>query len=525
MKIQILDSTLRDGMQGEGISFSLADKLKIFTALDKFGIDLIEAGNPFSNPKDLLFFEEISKRGFKAKAVAFGSTVRKGADVESDENITALLKAGTEYVSVVGKAWDMQAECILGVSAEENLRMISDTVSYLVKKGKKVIFDAEHFFDGYKADAEYALKVLLTAEKAGAYCICLCDTNGGTFPDEIGSDVKAVKKQISVHIGIHTHNDTGCAVAGAMAAYKAGAAHIQGTFVGIGERCGNANLATVIANLQLKKNERIVSGKQLATLTDTARYISEVTNIKLRGTSPYVGTGAFAHKGGMHADGVSKNPLTYEHVSPESVGNERKYLLSEVSGRAAVLSALQRYDETIDKNSEATKRITEKVKELEKKGFQFEAAAGSFDIMVLKELGRFTSHFDIDYFKIICAGTKDGNTEKATAIVKIKVGDDYEITADEGHGPLNAIDKAMRKALEVFYPELKKVTMLDYKVRVISTGESTAAVTRVLIESTDGDNVWTTVGASKDIIKASVTALTDSIEYMLNKENIPAVKE
>ncbi len=525
MKIQTFDSTLRDGMQGEGISFSVSDKLKIFSALDKFGIDFIEAGNPFSNPKDLLFFEEIAKRGYKAKAVAFGSTVRKDVNVADDENIKALLKADTQYVAVFGKAWDMQVDCILGVSLSDNLDMIYKTVSYLVKKGKNVIFDAEHFFDGYKANPDYAIKVAITAEKAGALCVCLCDTNGGTFPDEIGSIVKAVRKQISIQIGIHCHNDNGCAVAGTMAAEKAGATHIQGTFVGIGERCGNANLATVIANLQLKKNKHIVSAKQLATMTDTSRYISEVANIKLRSTSPYVGTGAFAHKGGMHADGVAKNPLTYEHVSPESIGNERRYLLSEVSGRAAVLSLLKRYDSKADKNSEHTVRITEKVKELEKKGFQFEAASASFDIMILKELGKFKSHFDIDYFKIICAGTRDGNTEKATALVKVKVGDDYEITADEGHGPLNAIDKALRKAIEVFYPELKKVRMLDYKVRVITSGESTAAVTRVLIESTDGDSVWTTVGASKDIIKASVTALTDSLEYMLNKDNIPLCKE
>lgn len=516
MAVQILDSSLRDGAQGEGISFSLRDKLNIYSVLDRFGIELIEAGNPFSNPKDLEFFRRINDGHYNAKPVAFGSTVRKGLKACEDENLAALLKAQTEYVSVFGKAWKLHVECILGVTPEENLRMIADSISYMVKNHRKVIFDAEHFFDGYKADPGYALSVLAAAEKAGASVICLCDTNGGTFPEDIKKAVKAAGKTISVKLGIHCHNDNGCAVANTLAAYKAGAEHIQGTFTGFGERCGNASLSTVIADIQLKYGDRIFSDKRLATLTDTARYISEVANVSIPVTTPYVGSGAFSHKAGMHADGVAKNPATFEHIRPEAVGNERRYLLSEVSGRAAILSAIRRFDDSLDKNSPETIAITKKLKELEQTGFRFEAAAASFDMMVLRELDRFVPHFDIDYFKIISSRREEGVTEKATALIKVRVGDSHEITADEGNGPVNAIDKALRKALEVFYPQLKKMHLLDYKVRVIGSGGSTAAVTRVLISSTDGDNVWTTVGVSEDIISASVQALTDSIEYMLN---------
>ena len=516
MAVQILDSSLRDGAQGEGISFSLRDKLNIYSALDRFGIELIEAGNPFSNPKDLEFFRRINEGHYNAKAVAFGSTVRKGLKACEDENLAALLKAQTEYVSIFGKAWKLHVECILGVSPEENLRMIADSIGFLVKNHRKVIFDAEHFFDGYKADAEYALKVLATAEKAGASVICLCDTNGGTFPEDIKKAVKAADKAISVKLGIHCHNDNGCAVANTLTAYKAGAEHIQGTFTGFGERCGNASLSTVIADIQLKYGDRILSDKKLAMLTDTARYISEVANVSLPVTTPYIGSGAFSHKAGMHADGVAKNPATFEHIRPEAVGNERRYLLSEVSGRAAILSAIRRFDDSLNKNSPQTIAITKKLKELEQTGFRFEAATASFDMMVLRELGRFVPHFDIDYFKIISSRIEDGVIEKATALIKVRVGDSHEITADEGNGPVNAIDKALRKALEVFYPQLKKMHLLDYKVRVIGSGGSTAAVIRVLITSTDGDNVWTTVGVSEDIISASVQALNDSIEYMLN---------
>ncbi len=513
---QLFDSTLRDGAQGEGISFSLDDKLKIFSALDKFGIDFIEAGNPFSNPRDLDFFKKI-RPTYGAKAVAFGSTARKGIPADKDGNLAALIKADTEYVAVFGKAWKMQAEEILGVSAGENLDMIRDSIAYLKSRGRKVIFDAEHYFDGYKDDPDYAEEVLMTAQRAGAEVLALCDTRGGCLPEEISRIVKAAKKRADVRIGIHCHDDGGLAVAGTLAAYRAGADHIQGTFIGIGERCGNANLATVIADLVLKYSDRCIGRAQLTQLTDTARYIAEIANIKLPRTMPFTGSSAFSHKAGMHADGVTKNPVSYEHIPPESVGNERSLPLSEVSGRAAILSELKRFDPTLDKNSPETKAVTARLKTLEQQGLLFEAAQASFDMMVLRELGRFAPHFEIEHYNVISSQGKNG-AEKANAVIKVRVGDRYEITADEGEGPVNAIDKALRKALEVFYPVLGKMHLIDYKVRVIG-GKDTAAVTRVLIESSDGSDVWTTVGASEDIISASVSALTDSLEYMLLKGN------
>lgn len=516
-KIDIFDSTLRDGAQGEGISFSSDDKLKILQKLDGFGVAFAEAGNPASNPKDLEFFRRAGRLKLKnTRLVAFGSTRRKNISAEQDEGINALLAADTEYVTVFGKSWRLHTEAIVNVSPSENLEMISDTVSYLNKKGKKVIFDAEHFFDGYKDDVEFALSVLKTAEKAGAVMIVLCDTNGGCFPDEIGLITEKAVQAADVPIGIHCHNDSGCAVACSMAAVKAGAVHVQGTFIGIGERCGNTNLSTLIPNLQLKAGYKCVPDESLEELTETACYIAEIANVKLAGSMPYVGGNAFGHKGGMHADGVAKRHESFEHVSPEKVGNTRSFLLSEVSGRSTVLSKLKSFDGKLDKSSPETARILSRLKALENAGYQFEAAGASFELLVLKELGRFQPFFHIEHFHVI--STQSYNTEeinKANAMVKIKVGDRYEITADEGDGPVNAIDRALRKALEVFYPQLKRTHLVDYKVRVIAAGDSTAAKTRVLIESTDGERVWTTVGSSKDIIDASLRALLDSIEYFL----------
>ena len=346
--------------------------------------------------------------------------------------------------------------------------------------------------------------------------VVLCDTNGGCFPEEIAETVKAAVSNVDITVGIHCHNDSGCAVANTLAAVKAGAAQVQGTFIGIGERCGNTNLSTVIPNLQIKMNIGCVPEESMGCLTETACYIAEIANIKLVGSMPYVGRNAFGHKGGMHADGVAKCSRTFEHISPESVGNERNFLLSEVSGRSTVLSKLSEYDKTLDKNSPETKRIMDKLKKLEGAGYQFEAAGASFELLVLKELGRFQPFFTIEHFHVISTQNYaiDG-LEKANAMVKVKVGDRFEITADEGDGPVNAIDRALRKALELFYPQLKRTHLIDYKVRVIAAGDSTAAVTRVLIESTDGESVWTTVGASKDVIDASLMALLDAIEYYL----------
>ncbi len=518
-KIEILDSTLRDGSQGEGISFSVSDKLKIAGVLDKFGVDFIEAGNPYSNPKDAEFFEQASKLHFTtAKLAAFGSTVRKDTAPEDDEGLRALLAAGTKLVVVFGKTWKLHVDCILGVTPSENLEMIASTIEYLRKNGRNVFFDAEHFFDGYKTDPDYALEVLKTAAKAGASTLVMCDTNGGSFPEDISRAVRDVCKTVKTPLGIHCHNDTGCAAANTISAVRTGVCHVQGTFTGIGERCGNAALSTVIPDLQLKLGYSIVSPERLATLSKTARFINEVTNVRLPASLPYVGKSAFAHKAGMHADGVAKQHETYEHIDPELVGSRRSFLLSEASGRSSVLPRLQVFDGSLTKSSSETKAVTEKLKELEHAGFQFEAAAASFELMAMRELGRFTPHFEIDHYRIISSmDSIDGQkyTEKANALVKVRVGDRYEITADEGEGPVNAIDKALRKALEVFYPELKKMHLIDFKVRVVTSDDSTAAITRVLIESTDGETTWTTVGASRDIINASVIALTDSLEYML----------
>ena len=518
MKIELFDSTLRDGAQGEGISFSLEDKLKILVKLDEFGIAYVEAGNPSSNPKDLEFFEKASKIQLqRSRLVAFGSTRRKNIEAKDDENVLALLKANTKTVTIFGKAWDLHVSEILSVTAEENLNMISDTIAFFVGKGKSVFFDAEHFFDGYKSNPEYAMNVVKTAVKAGAEAVILCDTNGGALPDDISRVTKAVKKEVRIKIGIHAHNDSGCAVANSVAAVNAGAVQVQGTFIGIGERCGNANLSTVAADLQLKLGYDIVSKNAMKQLTHTARYIAEIANIKLMGGMPYVGSAAFAHKGGMHADGVLKNHTSFEHITPETVGNERNFLLSEVSGRSAVLAKSIQYAPMLEKDSEETKDILEKLKRLEYEGFLFEAAAASFELLVLKELGRWKPFFDIAHYKIISSNEHGDNNATANAVVKVRVGDRFEITADEGNGPVNALDKALRKALEVFYPVLCRMRLVDYKVRVINTGASTAATTRVLIESTDGENSWTTVGASQDIINASMIALTDSLDYMLLK--------
>ena len=513
----IYDTTLRDGAQAEGISFSLEDKKDMIALLDDFGMDFIEGGMPSSNPKDLeMFSSPINLE--KSTLVAFGSTCRPGTDADKDEGLKILSECSADWVCIFGKAWDFQVTCALETTLEENIRMIKDSVTFLRSKGKNVIFDAEHFFDGYKADPAYALEVIKTAEKAGASAIILCDTNGGCFPDEISKTVKEVSKTLKTTIGIHCHDDVGCAAANTVAAVKAGARHVQGTFVGIGERCGNAALTTVIPDLQLKLGYNIIDPARLKTLSKTAWFICDVMNMTVPVFMPYVGYSAFAHKGGMHADGVAKDPRSYEHIDPALVGAKRTFVVSEVSGRSSVLPRLQLFDKSLTKSSSETIAIIEKLKELEYEGFEFEAAAASFELLVMKELGRFKPHFEIDHFRIISSmDSIDGksHTEKANALVKVKVGDKYEITADEGEGPVNAIDKALRKALEVFYPELKMMHLIDFKVRVVTSNDSTAAITRVLIDSTDGARSWTTMGASRDIINASVIALTDSLEYML----------
>lgn len=521
LKVSVFDSTLRDGAQAEGISFLVGDKLKIALALDELGVDFIEAGNPGSNQKDLEFFKEAKKLELKhSKLVAFGSTRRCNSLAKDDHNVNALLEADTEYVCIFGKSWDFHVESIINTTKEENLNMISDTIKYLIGKGKKVFFDAEHFFDGFRANKEYALKTLKTAEAAGASCIILCDTNGGTFPDELVDIIKEVKKSISCDLGIHAHNDSGMAIANSVLAVLNGCNQVQGTFLGYGERCGNANLSAIIANLELKRGCQCLPKNHIVKLTLTARLIAEISNFKLGSNLPYVGSSAFSHKAGMHIDGVYKNSKSFEHIPPELVGNERKFLISEVAGKSTVLAKINKIYPNVDKNHPALKEIIDTIKDLEYGGYQFEGADASFELIVHKAFKNIKEYFKVLDFKTIGQGPLVENVMSSSAITKVIVNGVEEVTGANGNGPVDALNNALRKAVAKFYPSLNNVYLSDYKVRILDGKESaTAATTRVIIESTDGMNTWSTVGVSKDIIEASFKALIDSIEYKLFKEN------
>ena len=517
--IEIFDTTLRDGAQGEGISFSLEDKLNIAQKLCKLGIAFIEAGNPGSNPKDMEFFRRAGELELgQTQLVAFGFTRKKDTPVERDEGCAALLSAGTRWVAIFGKSWDLHVRDVLRTTLPENLRMIRDTVSFLKEQGRQVVFDAEHFFDGYKSDPDFARQAVLAARDAGADRIVLCDTNGGTFPEEIGRITQEMVELLGVPVGIHAHNDTGCAVPAAMAAVEAGASQVQGTYIGFGERCGNTNLSTIIPNLQMKKGYRCIPEDKLVRLGKTARYIAQVTNLVLSPNMPYVGRSAFAHKGGMHVDGVAKNTLSFEHITPESVGNRRQILLSEFAGRTAIAGKIAALDSSITRDSQVTAELIEKLKGLEYQGFAFESAAASFELFALKQLGKYRPAFDLEYFKTLGEQPAVNVERCCSAIVKVRVGESIEMTSAEGDGPVHALDIALRKALEVFYPCLSQVRLIDYKVRVMEGHRATAAIVRVLIESTDGVSTWTTVGCSADIIDASWQALRDSMEYKLMKD-------
>jgi 2-isopropylmalate synthase len=518
-KVYILDSTLRDGAQAQGISFSVEDKLKIVQCLDKVGVTIIEAGNPGSNPKDMEFFKRIKNHKLKnASIAAFGSTRRPDINAEDDKNVKNLLEADTDIVVIFGKTWDFHVTDILKTTMQENLNMIEDTISYLRCKGKKVVFDAEHFFDGYKANREYAVEVLKTAKDSGAESLVLCDTNGGTFPGEVFELTREMVSIFGNMIGVHCHNDTGMAVANSVMAVQAGANHVQGTFIGFGERCGNANLSTIISNLQLKLNYDILDAEIIQSLTRTARYIAEISNISLSEDMPYIGNSAFAHKGGMHIDAVCKVPHSFEHIDPSRVGNSRRFLVSEVSGKSTILKEIQKIFPSLSKDSEEVQKITDRLKELEYEGYQFEGAEGTVELVMRKMIGKYKPFFELQHFKIIGEQPSSIREFSSTALINIKVEDRTEITASEGEGPVDALDKALRKALEVFYPQLKEVRLIDYKVRVLDTQSAAEAKVRVLIESTDGKENWSTVGVSRDIIQASWIALVDSIEYKLIKD-------
>lgn len=517
--IAIYDSTLRDGAQAQGVSYSVDDKLKIVERLDALGVAFIEAGNPGSNPKDLEFFARAANLALKnAKIIAFGATRKVGIRVADDANVRSLLKAGTPAIAIFGKSWDYQVLEILRTTLDENLAMIGDTVRYLKQHGKQVVFDAEHFFDGWKDNAEYALKTLAVAAETGADALVLCDTNGGSFPDEIFEITRAVCARFPhVAVGIHCHNDSEMAVANSIRAVQAGATQVQGTINGLGERCGNANLCSIIPNLQLKLGYRCIPADALRHLTNVARSVSEIANLPLNDKAAYVGSHAFAHKGGMHIDAVVKNPVSYEHVNPELVGNSRRVLMSEVAGRSTLLARINAIDPTLAKDSPETRRIIDKLKELEHEGYQFEAAESSFDLVVRKMLGRYQPFFELVEFKVIVSepSVKDVNS---SVIIKVRVGDQEVLTVAEGDGPVNALDKAARKALERVYPAIGAIRLTDYKVRVLDSDKASAAKVRVLIESTDQKENWTTIGVSTDIINASWQALVDSIEYKLLRD-------
>ncbi len=517
-KIEIFDSTLRDGSQGEGISFSVQDKLKIAAILDEFGVTYIEAGNPGSNPKELRFFEELKNVEFKnAKLCAFGSTARAGKPVCEDANIIALLSANTPAVAIFGKTWDLHVTEILHISLEDNKKIVKDTLAYLKNQGKEVIFDAEHFFDGYKNNSAYAMEVLTCAVEGGADVLALCDTNGGCMPDEITEITSAVTKAFpDVRVGIHCHNDSGCAVANSISAVKSGAVQVQGTFVGYGERCGNADLSTIIANLALKCGYEV--GVDLTQLRLTARKIAEISNVRLAHNHPYVGKSAFGHKAGMHIDGVQKCSHSFEHVPPESVGNERRFLMSEVAGRGTVLPKIQKFAPELDKKSPETGIITEELKKRENAGYHYEAAEASFDLFVKKQLGMYKPHFNVIMYKVLDDFPAPDGEQQSNAMIKIEVDGKITMSCASGNGPVNALDKAMRDALSSFYPEISDMRLMDYKVRVIESGLTTDSKTRVMIDSADAESAFTTIGVSSDIIKASFMALVDSFEYKLSKK-------
>ncbi|MCE9531996.1 MAG: citramalate synthase, partial [Planctomycetes bacterium] len=516
MKVSIYDTTLRDGSQGEGVNFSLQDKLLLTRRLDELGIDYIEGGYPLSNPKDFEYFQAVRSIPLKhAKVAAFGMTRRKNSDPATDTCLKALIDAQTPVVTIVGKTWDMQVRDILGTSLDENLKMIADSVAYCNSVGREVFYDAEHFFDGFKANPEYALMTLKAAESAGASVVILCDTNGGTMPEQIAERVAAVRKALKCEIGIHCHNDCELAVANTLAAVVQGASQVQGTMNGIGERCGNVDLCSVIANLAIKYNREVLQPGSLKRLTEASRYFYEIANLTQRSGQPFVGASAFAHKGGMHTHAVARNPVSYEHVDPSIIGNERRILVSELSGQSTILAKTTKYDINTDKAVMA--KILTQVQDLENAGYEFEAAEASFDILVKKTIGQYTPWFERIAYRVNIEQGPNGQPS-TEATVKLRVGEQTQHTVSEGDGPVNALDSALRKALLPLFPRLGEVQLADYKVRVVNAKAGTAARVRVIIESRDANDVWGTVGVSENVIEASWLALVDSIEYKLFKD-------
>lgn len=516
-KITIYDTTLRDGTQGEGISLSLEDKLKIAAKLDYLGIDYIEGGWPGSNPKDMEFFKRIQDKPLKYSRIsAFGSTCKAKICPEDDKNLQAIVASGAKSAAIFGKSWDFHVQVALRTTLEENLRMIEDSVRFLKENGIEVFYDAEHFFDGYKNNPEYALECLKAAERGKADVLVLCETNGGALPSEITDIMGEVSQGISTPLGIHTHNDGDLAVANSIVAVQSGAVHVQGTMNGFGERCGNSNLCSVIPNLQLKVGYLCIPEDRMSSLTEVSRYISEIANQVHHGNQPFVGVSAFTHKAGIHASAVMKDADTYEHIAPEVVGNKRRILVSELSGTSNLIYKAKELGIDLETANGQTREIIESIKELEHEGFQFESAEASLELLMRKALKEYSPSFKLAGFKLIME--KMGREEIVSeAVMKLDVQGGTVHTAAEGNGPVNALDNCLRKALEGAYPFLSGVHLTDYKVRVLDEEDGTEAKVRVLIESQDATSSWTTVGVSENIIEASWQALVDSIDYALYK--------
>ncbi|MBN1271907.1 MAG: citramalate synthase [Candidatus Aminicenantes bacterium] len=528
-QVKIYDTTLRDGAQSVGVTFSLEDKLRIAAVLDDFGVHYIEGGWPGSNPKDMAFFKEARKLRFKnARLSVFSSTKQAHSEIEKEPNIQKLIAAETPVVTIFGKSWDLHVTTALNISLDENLEMIRVTIEYLRRYFDEVIFDAEHFFDGYKNNREYAEKVIFAAREAGCHWIVLCDTNGGTLPGECEKIVNSVNSRIDIPLGIHTHNDSELAVANSLIAVNGGVQMVQGTINGLGERCGNANLCSIIPNLSLKTNFQTILQEKLKKLPSISRLVSELSNQKHPPYMPFVGKNAFAHKGGIHVSAVRKDTRTYEHIDPDIVGNSRIISVSELSGKSNMLEKARELNIEVDENSPTVRKILQKVKDLEARGYYFEGAEASFELLWKKLLGREKSYFSLHGYRIIIWKNASERTY-AEATIKAEVpdeisrklgyGDCVEHTSTDGSGPVEALDKALRKVLEKFYPTLRQVKLTDYKVRILNEEAGTSAVTRVLIESTDGKKKWGTVGVSDNIIDASWQALVDSLIYKLMKDD------
>jgi len=522
MKIEIYDTTLRDGAQSEGINFSPSDKIKIIKLLDELGINYIEAGWPGANPKDEEVFKELKTLNLKnAKPAAFGCTRKPNSKAENDNILSMLLNAETEIITIFGKTWDFHVEHALCTSLDENLAMISESIKYLIENGRRVFFDAEHFFDGFKRNSAYALEAIKTAHQSGAERIILCDTNGGSMNYEISEIITKVRKFLpDAVLGIHSHNDGDLAVANSIAAVDAGAVQIQGTINGYGERCGNANLCSIIPNLQIKKGYDVI-GDNISKLTYIANSIAEISNVSVPSNAPYIGSSAFTHKAGIHASGVRKNSQTYEHISPDSVGNIRKILISDQAGTASLKAKLQNLRIVKDIKDSDIPKIIDRIKKLEWKGFAFEGAEGSFELLIRETLGNLPDFYEISGFRVIGDTYLGQNSQNiiTEASVKVKIDGHNIHTVAEGEGPVNALDTALRKALVEFYPEILKYKLCDFKVRILDSKDGTAATVRVNVETTDGINKWDTVGVSEDIIEASYMAISDSIMYGLILHN------